>query len=90
MKGFSSPVFSEFPILEKLSWMFSSRQRAFNNIDEFGEFLFKMTQHLNSDDAKECNRTKLIYQLKDAYNLRKVSDLNACSACRVACWLRRR
>lgn len=72
-KSFPSPIFSEFPILEKLSWLFKSRQRAFDNIDEFEELLLRVTQHLKSEDAQECNKTKLVYQLKDAYNLGKLS-----------------
>ncbi|KAL6691354.1 hypothetical protein J3F84DRAFT_386927 [Trichoderma pleuroticola] len=33
-----------------------------------------MTQCLKSDDAKECNRTKLIFQQKDSYNFMRMSE----------------
>ncbi|KAJ2983862.1 hypothetical protein NQ176_g400 [Zarea fungicola] len=65
-RSFPSPIFSEFPMLEKFPWLFKSRQKAFENIDQFEELLLQSTAKISREYAKDENKNKLIYQLKEA------------------------
>jgi xanthocillin biosynthesis cytochrome P450 monooxygenase len=73
-----TPLFSEFPFLEKLGWLLPSRSRAFSIVRDIEELLVGQADSLapkNSHSATE-EHEKMIYRLKAARDNGKISEFH--------------
>jgi unspecific monooxygenase len=73
-KCFPSPLFDEFPILQKFPWLFRSTQAAFDKVDRFERFLLGAIEDLVPEMVTESNKFKLIYRLREARQAGSISE----------------
>ncbi|GES63334.1 P450 family sporulation-specific N-formyltyrosine oxidase Dit2 [Aspergillus terreus] len=61
-----APLFTEFPIVERLWWLFPARRRAFALVDEIQSLLVAHTEHHNRRPPSPQNADKMIHGLQRA------------------------
>ncbi|KFX94356.1 hypothetical protein O988_06351 [Pseudogymnoascus sp. VKM F-3808] len=69
-----APILTEFPILERLWWLFPARRRAFALVDEIDSLIVAHTEHHLTKPPSPENANKMIHYLQRARSEGTISE----------------